>query len=598
MKGIRVLSAILLALLQTSLAVSQGTPQLEFRGVKFTSAAGETVDAEMGSLQVPESRTESKSSTIRLPVIRFKSTAAKPGAPIVYLAGGPGASGLASAKEEIFPLLMELRRRADVIVFDQRGTGAAEPSLVIPGKVSLPLEASLEDEPTRVALIGQTQAAVSALKNKGINLSAYNTAENADDVEDLRKSLNAEKVTIWGHSYGTHLGLAFMKRHPTSVDKAVLGSINGLDQRWRYPSNLDELIDRVDEYIVKTPKFRRQLPSMREAVKTVFANLDKKPFVFSSQGRTIKIGKLEIQSLVALRSGDLEFVKMLPMLFGQMQDGDFSFVAPMVAAALKQRDWGTAMAFTMHIASGVGAERAADIAKQEQTALFGRSINYPFEDKEFLAAWNMTDLGDRFREPVKSDIPALFLSATLDGRTSLSDAALVLQGFRNARQIVVEGGSHNFYHLTPAVLTAIEDFLDGKKVPERIVVPFDLRGPGERKLFVELKKIIAEKGIEAAVNRAREWSSPKSDEYLTSYIFGNLGITLMKDDNKPKEALEIFKVGVEIFPDNLFLNERAGDAYQANGMKTEAAAQYEKCLKLNPLNRGPAVKLATLKKEH
>jgi hypothetical protein len=54
------------------------------------------------------------------------------------------------------------------------------------------------------------------------------------------------------------------------------------------------------------------------------------------------------------------------------------------------------------------------------------------------------------------------------------------------------------------------------------------------------------------------------------------------------------KVGLEFFPESVFLNERLGDAYEANGMKVEAISQYEKCLRLNPLNRGPAVKLSRL----
>ena len=59
---------------------------------------------ELGWLAVPESRSRPQGASIKLPVVRFKSTAEKPGYPIIYLAGGPGASGLESAKGFIFPV--------------------------------------------------------------------------------------------------------------------------------------------------------------------------------------------------------------------------------------------------------------------------------------------------------------------------------------------------------------------------------------------------------------------------------------------------------------------------------------------------------------
>src|SRR5690606_28539839 len=60
---------------------------------------------------------------IRLGYVRFPSTAAQPGPPIIYLAGGPGGSGVDAATGPRFPIFMALRAVADVIAFDQRGTG-------------------------------------------------------------------------------------------------------------------------------------------------------------------------------------------------------------------------------------------------------------------------------------------------------------------------------------------------------------------------------------------------------------------------------------------------------------------------------------------
>eukprot|EP01036_Dinobryon_divergens_P054389 gene54389-72676_t len=90
---------------------------------RFASGDGQETDAERGFFEVPEDRRLPGSRRIRLGYVRFPSTSPNPGPPIVYLAGGPGGSGVRTAMGPRFPIFMVLRAVADVIAFDQRGTG-------------------------------------------------------------------------------------------------------------------------------------------------------------------------------------------------------------------------------------------------------------------------------------------------------------------------------------------------------------------------------------------------------------------------------------------------------------------------------------------
>jgi len=38
-------------------------------------------------------------------------------------------------------------------------------------------------------------------KEEGVKLEAYNTSQNASDIDDLRIALGEEKISIWGLSY-------------------------------------------------------------------------------------------------------------------------------------------------------------------------------------------------------------------------------------------------------------------------------------------------------------------------------------------------------------------------------------------------------------
>ena len=276
-------------------------------------------------------------------------------------------------------------------VFDQRGTGNAEPSLVIPGKLDLPLNDTIDSQATRQQLRVRAAKAAAEIRRRGIDLSAYNTNESADDVNDIRLALGTTKITIWGHSYGSHLGLTVLRRHGSSIHRAILGGINGPDQRWRFPNDLQSLVSRVDGYIKSIPKLHRQIPSLTHTVTNVFKKLESKPVTVLVQSQPVVIGKADVAVLTALQAGDLEFVKRLPLIFGRMKEGDFSAVAGMILQGIKQREIGTAMRYSMHIASGVSPERIAGITAQEGGPLFGNAINFPFDDKEFVEAWGIKD---------------------------------------------------------------------------------------------------------------------------------------------------------------------------------------------------------------
>lgn len=98
---------------------------LSLEPYQFESRAGDIVDAERGEISVPENRANPQSRRISLELVRFPATTSSPGSPIVYLAGGPGGSGVDAARGPRFPLFMALREVGDVIALDQRGTGGS-----------------------------------------------------------------------------------------------------------------------------------------------------------------------------------------------------------------------------------------------------------------------------------------------------------------------------------------------------------------------------------------------------------------------------------------------------------------------------------------
>jgi hypothetical protein len=82
------------------------------------AASGHNIDAELWRLAVPENRQNSASRLIEIAFVRLKSTAKQPGRPLVFLAGGPGSSGIDAARGPALPLFLSLREVGDVILLD------------------------------------------------------------------------------------------------------------------------------------------------------------------------------------------------------------------------------------------------------------------------------------------------------------------------------------------------------------------------------------------------------------------------------------------------------------------------------------------------
>ena len=92
-------------------AASAPAPVLTVEPYTFTAGNGTKVEAQKGTFEVPENRKDPKSRRIKISFVRFPSTSATPGDPIVYLAGGPGGAGTFTAQGARFPLFMALREQ-------------------------------------------------------------------------------------------------------------------------------------------------------------------------------------------------------------------------------------------------------------------------------------------------------------------------------------------------------------------------------------------------------------------------------------------------------------------------------------------------------
>jgi len=161
-----------------------------------------------GRLKVPESpETPARVVEIAFMVVKAPRNIDQHG-PVVFLNGGPGQNSLYYAEQLVTNLhIRDVVVDRDWIFFDQRGSGRSTPSLFC----------EPEDD-----WFKQVKTCRDKLMAQGVDLSQYNSARIASDMEALRAALGVQQWNLWGISYGARLAVVSARLYPASVRSITL----------------------------------------------------------------------------------------------------------------------------------------------------------------------------------------------------------------------------------------------------------------------------------------------------------------------------------------------------------------------------------------
>ncbi len=109
-----------------------------------------------------------------------------------------------------------------------------------------------------------------------------------------------------------------------------------------------------------------------------------------------------------------------------------------------------------------------------------------------------------------------------------------------------------------------------------------------------LFKTISEKGIAAGMAQFQDLKAKSADTYdFSEEELNRLGYQLL-GTGKRDEAIQIFKLNVELYPKAFNTYDSLGEAYMVAGNKELAILNYKKSLELNPENKGATEMLKRL----
>ena len=435
---------------ETAEGVTKVVPRIERGECAVAIPSGEK--AECGYLVVYEDRRAGKGRTIRLPFITMKSESATPlPDPVLYTGGGPGSSSLGQVRNRRY--IPYLKKR-DYILFEQRGTKYAQPSLQCPEVNDARLDAAKRNL-TKADSAKQELKAVRAcrvkLRRDRVNLSAYNSVASAADIEDLRRLLGYEKWNLYGISYSTRLMLTVMRYYPDGVRSVLLDSV--LPPSVNYDETSVDGVVRSLNLILSGCKADAECnaayPDLEKQFYSLVERLDAKPVLVD-----FKDAKTEGTTKLLLDGNDvvngvydaLEAgykLASLPSLISRAEQGDSQALETLAKTKLDVSSFAWGMRYSVWCAEEMPFQNRGLIKNQITRTYpklkgFGIQRNFP----AICDIWKVTSAGKIENEPVKSDIPTLILAGEYDPNTPPAWGKLAAQTLPNSRFFELPGTSH------------------------------------------------------------------------------------------------------------------------------------------------------------
>lgn len=446
--------------------------QLSVEPYLFRTFDGKELPAELGKVRVRENRNGNSGRLIQLAFVRLKSTAASPGSPIIFLAGGPGVPGIGMGRVPVyFRLFDRLREVSDVILLDQRGLGMSSPGLQCP---VTPVPADVFESADRRlrTLTEKSRSCAAYWRATGVEVAAYTNDASADDLDDLRRALGAERISLIGHSYGTVLAQAAVRRHGEHLDRVVFASTEGQDNLVNLPSVWDTLIKKLSYFAGEDARVNKLAPDMEALYRRVLYKLERHPVTLTvndAQAKRpvpIRVGKIGLQWLVRNSMSDARNYARLPALLYTVEQGDFSLLTRYIEPLYNDFQGRSPMASAVDCSVGWSPERLARARRETPQALFS-NVNLQWTT-EICKAVGVPEGGAALQPRLWSTLPALFISGTLDTNTPPFQAEEVRWGFPNSSHLIVENGGHETLP-SPEVQSVVVDFFRGQDVKGRVV---------------------------------------------------------------------------------------------------------------------------------
>jgi len=389
-----------------------------------------------GRHEVYENRAAGTGRKISLNVVVLPAKT-KNGAPdpLVFLAGGgvAPATRYAAFLGKAFP---DLRRQRDILLVDQRGTGASNP---LDCELSTdPANAEYRDAPRFREAVRRCRKEVEGKAD----LRYYTTPLAMDDLDEVRAWLGYPRLNLYGVSYGTQAAMVYLRQHPDRVRSVVLQGAIPLDvPMWlETPRNSQTSLDKVFAGCARQRTCHEAFPNLAQEFDTLLKRLAESPIkVKLSPESEIPIDAEILRVFVFRAMYSAARTRELPLLIYLAHAGDYAPLARRLAVPVE-----SGIPKGIYLSLVCSEQLHFDTATLPAAAA-GTFVGWFRVGRDVLACeeWPRGWLPKDYWTPVRAGVPALILTGSLDHVTPPRYGERVAQSFTSARQLVLPNRGHN-----------------------------------------------------------------------------------------------------------------------------------------------------------
>ncbi len=429
--------------------------------------SGRPVDC--GLVSVPLRHADPNGTHIQLAAVRIRSGSdAQPSRAVVIM--GLDSAGRALDVAAAAPALVRGAFGPDLILLDQRGSGASVPSLHCD-----------EHDPVALAILaGQTSPAdalaaesgayavcAARFAAAGTDLAAFGTLESAADVPDVVTALGYADFDFVGASEATRTGQALLRDAPVGLrsvvlDSAMPASVNTGALR---ATSAEAAIHALSGACAEDETCGSSYADLERTLIDTAARLAASPARMSVAAGDTNVdvmvtGEGLLRSVVDRFEGGASDIAAIPAFVGQAAAGDLSAVATALAQSATDHARADGRVLAQRCTEDLPGATGYQLDGVPEALVF---LSGKVADRNELvdrcAAMGIGDAGGTIHDRVTSDVPVLTLSGEFDALTPASSADTVRSTLTTSYGLQFPGVGHGVLRASSCPITIVASFL-------------------------------------------------------------------------------------------------------------------------------------------
>lgn len=424
-----------------------------------------------GYMEVPEFHAYPDGKTIELAIAIHKCQGdSATHEPMVLVTGGPGMSDIDAFVPDLFGDLGALfLNNRDIIIIELRGLKYSKPNLLSPEIDNLQLflaDKHLSTKKTIELYMDTLQSAYNRFEQEGVNLSAFNDYEIANDIVYVMQQLDYEKFSVFGSSFGTLVAQHLLLNHSEHLVSATMNAVVDFNRGLtNMHTNSIQTLEDIFKKCESDPELNQAYPDLKNRFLSTLKRLNENPDIldieYGKDGRMYKI-PLNGNKLSVWLFGQMYWDAQIPSTLHKILSGDYSQIIQNPGMIFPLHEFSNGLSLSIILSEYSNLEDI-DIPVDNEYADFvkgcGTMIFTPYFLNHAKEVWKVNDLQNKNTSLV-SDVPTLMFGGEMDHVCPPNYALDLSKKLKNSYLYIFPGIAHSPIDFGTCGIMMMKEFID------------------------------------------------------------------------------------------------------------------------------------------